>query len=130
MSATQGIWTPVCLKKHPPMTLPQMAFRNPDLLFFLLEERFFRDRHAVEAQEIEEKARNIRIPQSGTQPLVAEYIEDGMTGKFVALQLVPVSFERAGMRLDRIDLSVPHQWHSRDKLGSRLLVGALKELAS
>jgi hypothetical protein len=77
--------------RYPRMTLPEVVFRDHDWFFWACEAGVFRGPLADEAVVVAERARRIRIPQSGEEPLVAEYAISRRTGEFAGLELVPAT---------------------------------------
>jgi hypothetical protein len=116
--------------KYKGETLPQVLFRDPSWFFYMIENRKFGDkgRIAEEARELEQKARNIRIPNNEGGNLVVEYTHQLSDYSFACLEIVPKTRElhSRSNRKDVIDLSYPGQYKSYDKLGYKLLLSKLK----
>ena len=126
-------WSVVSFGKHEGKSLPQIIFSDPDWFFWAIENDAFKGKGRLEkeAEELDRKARTIKIPQSGEEQLVAEYAVHGPTGKFADMELVPVSRpphegSTPTSRRDVIDLSVPRQIADYDKLGYRNLLASVK----
>jgi len=122
-------WSLVNFGKHKGKSLPQAIFADPDWFFWAYEQKRFTANLLAEAQEIYRKARSIRIPQSGGQKKVVEYVIDETTGKFGTIRLItqpegPSSIDTSEV----IDLSFPRQLASYDKLGGQTLILALKRI--
>ncbi len=107
-------------------SLPQVLFSSPGYFFWAFKKRALPGPLGIEAQELNVKARTIRIPQRGPEQLVADYVQERFTGKFVDVEVVPASRPPSGFRLDRLDLGVAHDFGGYDKHGERLLVAAIK----
>jgi hypothetical protein len=126
-------WTTLTFGKHKGKTLPQVVFADPDWFFWALDEGVFERRGKLrdEAQEINQKATSIKIPQTGSERLVAEYGTHPGVRRFCNVEVVPKSRPHHGdstatMRLDVFDLSVPRRIANYDKMGCRMLVSSLK----
>jgi len=126
-------WSIVKFGKHLGKTLPQIVFSDPDWFFWAIEEDVFKGSLSGEAKVIYVRARAIRIPNNNTGDLVAEYFVHPPTGRFYHMEIVPVSQPRhegssPSFRSDVIDLSVPRQIASYDKLGCRSLLSSVKDV--
>ncbi len=125
-------WTPLNFGKYKGKTLPQIVLADPDWFFWAWEERVFVDKGLMsEAQKIYRRATNIRIPQSGREKLIVEYIIHPSVEKFVTAEIIPESrpeHERVilSLRKEVFDLSVPRQIAPYDKIGGKLLVELIK----
>jgi len=126
-------WTRLNFGRHEGKTLPQVLFTDPDWFFWAYENGILTKVLPEEAKELYRKARSIRVPQSGGEKKVIEYIIHQPTGRFGTIQLVPESrldHEAASptLRSDVIDLSIPRQIASYDKFGGKTLILALKHI--
>ena len=126
-------WSEVSFGSHKGKTLPQIAFLEPDWLFWAVETGACHGALHREAAEVERRARCIRIPNDPAGLLVAKYLFDPITGKFSHLQIVPATrplHEGAGrtMRKPFIDLSVPRSISEYDKLGGSILTSRVRNL--
>lgn len=127
-------WTKVDWdREHKGLTLPQVLFRDPGWFFREISKGKFDDKGPIsqEAQELNQKARKIRIPNKEGQDRVAEYLIYPRDRKFAELRLVPRdrSNHESGAyteHKDVIDLSYPWQLASFDKLGYKLFFRSLK----
>jgi hypothetical protein len=126
-------WTTLPFRKYHDKTLPQVVFQDPDWFFWAYETKLFENKGSLreEAEEIYRKATSIKIPQTGTERLVAEYAICHDTGKFLDVELVPETrSEHVGStateRRNVFDLSVPRQHSHYDKRGCKRLVSSLK----
>jgi hypothetical protein len=126
-------WSIVKFGKHSGKTLPQIVFDDPDWFFWAIEENVFKGPLSREAMVIGARARTIRIPNNDTGNLVAEYFVHPPTRKFSHMEIIPLSQPKhegssPTFRSDVIDLSVPRQIASYDKLGCRSLLSSVKNV--
>lgn len=125
-------WSTVNFGKHTGKTLPQIVFDDPDWFFWAVEQKTcFKGSLKREAQEIDAKARTIRIPNNLAGSLKAEYVVHPPTSKFSHMQIVPTSQPQhqgssPTFRKDVIDLSVPREIASYDKRGCKNLLSSVK----
>jgi hypothetical protein len=124
-------WSKLWFGRHKGKTLPQVVFKDPDWFFWAMEDKIFRGKILNEAREIYRKSQSIRIPKNGSKKLVAEYYIHSPTEKFACMEIVPASRpDHVGssvtFREDVIDLSIPRQISSYDKLGCNYLISNLK----
>ena len=122
-------WSILNFSKHKGKTLPQVLFSDPDWFFWAVEEGVFQKRAALrkEAADLDSKARRIKIPSD----MKAEYAVDPDTNKFVGMELVPASQPRhegstSTSRLSVINLSIPREIASYDKLGFNIMMRSIK----
>ncbi len=124
-------WTELSFGKHEGKTLPQVLFADPDWFFWAFEEGVLqKNGFKAEADALHRKATRIRIPPTGPEELVAEYLVH-VGGKFGALDIVPRSRplhegSSPAFRSDFIDLSVPRRIAKYDKRGCKMLVDSVK----
>jgi hypothetical protein len=130
-------WIPLNFGKHINKTLPQVVWSDPDWFFWAYEEGVLNRPPALQhqADDVYRRATSIRIPQTGTEELVAEYAAclslGGPLGKYAGVQVVPKSqpahngYTRT-FRLPVFNLAVPRIIHPYDKSGGRQLVKSLK----
>ena len=126
-------WAEVPFKKYKGKTLPQVVLLDPDWFFWAMEASLLQKSRMLraEAEEIDRKARNVRIPMADGEDLMAEYVMDRNVGKFCDLKIIPRDQplhkgSSPTQRKDVIDLSFPRQIASYDKLGCRLLLKSVK----
>lgn len=126
-------WTPLNFGKHKGKTLPWVVFHDPDWFYWACEDGIFEDKGTLkkEARVVYKRSRSIKIPQTKSERQVAEYGFNDRKERFVNLEIVPDSRPpHAGstqvFRLPVIDLSVPRDARSYDKLGYRILLKAVK----
>jgi len=127
-------WTELWFGKHKGKTLPQLAFADPDYLFWALEEGVFDGKGALEreAEIVGERAQRISLPPSPDGgPRVVEYLIHRPTKKFGLCDVVPADRElhvgsSPAFRGDCFDLSVPRQIARYDKSGCKTMVKSVK----
>ncbi|MCK4334712.1 hypothetical protein KAX06_08040 [candidate division WOR-3 bacterium] len=126
-------WLIVNFGKHKGKTLPQILFSDPDWFFEAIEKEYFKNRGILskEADDLYRKACNIKIPSAGGPNMIAEYIIDPSRGKFFDMKLVPEDKpphegSSVTFRKSVIDLSVPRQIASYDKLGYSRMLSSVK----
>ena len=126
-------WTILGFGKHKSKTFPQVLFTDPDWFFWAIETDIFKNKGALhsEANDINYKARNIKIPNDDEGSLSVEYYIHKPTGKFSHFDVVPTSQpEHIGsspsFRSQLVDMSVPRKIAPYDKLGCKQLVSSLK----
>jgi|ERR1035441_1594250 hypothetical protein len=127
------IWAALTFGKHAEKTLPQVAFADPDWLFWAVEAGVFKGASVLgdDAERVYSRAKRVRIPQDTGEQLVAEYAFCQQDGRFANVEIVPASRRphqgsSPTMRLPFFDLSVPRRFCAYDKAGGRTLVAALK----
>src|SRR5262245_29514350 len=102
-------WSQVQFGKHKGKTLPQVLFCDPDWFFWAMENSVFRNKGTLEseAEDLDYKARHLRIPKNDDGNLVVEYIVHQATGKFSRFNVVPANERHEGhvFRLPVIDMS-------------------------
>ena len=126
-------WTSLSFGRYAGMSLPQIVMTDCDYFFWGYSAGAFDNPATLltQADEVYRKARAIRIPQTGTELLVAEYAVHPAIGKFSGVAVVPASRPKhegitATFRLPVFDLSVPRGISAYDKSGGKQLVKALK----
>ena len=126
-------WSKLWFGKHKGKTLPQVVFIDPDWFFWAMEDGISKGKGKLlyEAQEIYHKSQSVLIPQNGSKNLMAEYFIHSPTDKFAYMEIVSASRpDHVGssitFRSEVIDLSVPRDISSYDKLGGKLLISNLK----
>lgn len=126
-------WTKVNFGKHKGKTIPQILFSDPDWFFWAMENNVFQNRGnlLLEAEDIDYKARNIKIPNNDTNSLLVEYVVHPPTGKFSHFEIVPNDrpIHTGGSptsRSQHIDMSMPRQIAKYDKLGCKQLLVSMK----
>jgi hypothetical protein len=127
------MWNKLNFGKHIDKTLPQVMFSDPDWFFWAWKNSVF-DKHAVlksQASDIYNKATKIQIPASCGSNMEVEYYIHHPTGKFSHFDIVPEYQPKhvgssPAFRASFIDMSVPRQIATYDKLGCKHLVSSLK----
>lgn len=126
-------WTPLDFGKYKGKTLPQVLFSDPEWFFWACAQGVFKSRpkHRDQASALLAKAKSIKVPQTGTEKIVAEYVFHPLVKKFAGFDLVPDSQDHhvgssPTRRLDYIDLSIPYNTATYDKLGGKLMIQSLK----
>ena len=126
-------WAELKFGKHRGRTLPQVMFKDPDWVFWMHTTGFFQNSHVHgrEADEIYRKSRVIKVPQTGDEKMVAEYIVDPRNHNFRGLDLVPVSRPphkgySITFRSSVIDMALVRQIANYDKSGYQRLVRDIK----
>lgn len=126
-------WSIVNFGKHKKKTLPQILFSDPDWFFWAVEEGVFKNKGVLsrEANELNLKACNIKIPSRHGQNMKAEYFIHRPTMKFSRMKLISAAqpdHEGASptFRKDVMDLSFPRQITPYDKLGCSHMLSSMK----
>ncbi len=126
-------WTPLKFGKHKGKTLPQVLFADPDWFFWAIDNNVFSKGPQSlrnEAEALNKKARNIRIPPTQGKQVEVEYVVHSPSGKFSHFTIVDASrpsHQGSGAyRGNVIDMSFPRAFAQYDKFGCRLLVKSLK----
>lgn len=126
-------WSILKFGKRKGKTLPQIVFFDPGWFFWAIENEIFNGKGALlsEAEDINKKARNIRIPQNDHEKMIAEYRIHMPSKKFDHMEIIPDSQPRHDgptrtYRSESIDLSIPYQIAPFDKLGYRQFISDLK----
>ena len=124
-------WTQLTNTKHKGKTLPQVIFNDPDYFFWAYENKVFKGHLSIQADEVYQKARNIKVPQTGEYKSVVRYLIHKPTRKFATIELIPESsldYRGPDLILNVIDLSVPRQISRYDKLGSKNIISGTKAI--
>jgi hypothetical protein len=129
-------WSTLTFGKHQGKTLPQVLFSDPDWFFWAVEEGVFEKRAGsikAEAQDLDRKARAIKIPENDAGKLIVEYLVHVPTKKFSHFEIVASDrplHEGASpaFRSELIDMSVPRRIAAYDKLGCKNLLKSLKHV--
>ena len=127
------MWTIINFGKYREKTLPQVMFSDPDWFFWAWENAVFDKRETLkrQAQDIYNKSRNIKIPESCGIDMEVEYYIHHPKGKFSHFKIVPRNQSAhvgssPAFRSSIIDMRVPRDVSSYDKLGCRNLLDSLK----
>jgi hypothetical protein len=126
-------WTPLDFGRHRDKTLPQVLFSDPDWFFWAHDTGVFSKRPAYrqQADVIHAKATSIRIPQTGPERRLVEYMFYYSNHTSVGFELVEESRPRhegstPTQRSTFIDMRTPRQQRDYDKLGYRHFLASLK----
>lgn len=123
-------WTMLNFGKHKGKTLPQVLFTDPDWFFWAAEEKamWWGNVPLAEVEKIRRRATSIKIPQTGPEKLVAEYLAHRTAKRFANVKAVPESQpqHQGSTRLDVFDLSFARTYAAYDKTGCKSLVKAVK----
>ena len=118
-------WTALRFGKYEGKTLPQIVLTDPDYFFWASERGIFRDPQDSEAEEIAYRARHIKIPKPDPENWRVEY-EFSLDHKFVNFSIIDAKtatsiapYNKIGTHLD---LSLPREMKTYDKLGSKLML--------
>ena len=113
-------------------TLPEIVCSDPDWFFHMYEQAGFMGRLAREAEQIAERACQIRIPGKSPNDFKLQYYMSPDTGKFWYIGIVredePGPIEQPFERCDFLDLSYPRRCHRYDKRGGKRIIRELKIL--
>lgn len=128
-------WAEVPFGKYQGKTLPQILFLDGDYFFWAYEDALFQDRGNLEKQadEIYNKSRAIRVPQSSEGQIVVEYFIHPISNDFSHFKLVPASrpdHQGASPTIRRpvVDMGLVREIKTYDKSGYRRLVQDIKAM--
>jgi len=126
-------WTPLNFGKYKGKTLPWIVFHDPDWFYWACEEDIFKDKRTLkkEARVVNKRSRSIKIPQTESGRQEVSYGFSSKIGRYVDLEIVPVSRPKYTgstevFRLSVIDLSMPRDNRDYDKLGYRIFLKSVK----
>ena len=126
-------WTTLYRGKYEGRTLPELAFRDPDYLFWTVEANCFKtDPLKAEAELIYRRSRHIKLPDAVSGSLKVLYDIHPGSGKLCRVWVIqgdwrPEQFSDHWYLSDYFDLSLPRRLCPYDKAGSKILVKAIKE---
>jgi len=121
------VWSPLSFGKYEGKTLPQVIFLDPDWFFWTYENKGFEDNLIKEANEIYQKARAIKVPQSGGEKKVVEYVIHKPTDKFGTIRLLTYKSGMNHLNISHvIDFKFPRTLIKYDKTGYKNFIFALK----
>jgi hypothetical protein len=130
--AAQRRWQELPFGRYAERTLPQVVLHDPDWFFWSLEKGAFKywPKLDAEADELARKARSIRLPSEGW---LVEYLTERGTGKLRSVGPVretvpPHEGSRISVRKKVIDLSFTRGFRKYDKMGSKLLLDAVRHI--
>jgi hypothetical protein len=126
-------WTKVNFGKHKGKTIPQILFSDPDWFFWAIENNVFENKGKLlkEAEDINYKAKNIKIPNNDADSLLVEYVVHPPTRKFSHFKIISADLPiptggSPTFRSQHIDMSMPRQISKYDKLGCKQLLLSFK----
>ena len=126
-------WSTVNFSRHKGKTLPQILFSDPDWFFWAVEEDTFKDKGVLksEAEDLLQKAKNIKIPNNEDGKQIVEYVIDPSRGKFAYFRVVPdCTPEHEGSSptffKKVIDMSVCRGRADYDKKGYKIFIECIK----
>jgi hypothetical protein len=125
-------WTELKFSKYRGKTLPQIMLLDPDWFFWALDCDIFEDMGALlsESEDIDSKARNIKIRNNNSGEYVAEYFRhtDGTYSDFCIVPEGQPAHPGSTLiaRLQVIDMSVPYRLKKYDKRGNSNFIRTMK----
>jgi hypothetical protein len=126
------MWSKLTFGKHDGKTLPQVILTDPDWFFWAIEKRVFDNWPAlrVEANDILQKARRIKIPKPDPENWEIEYIMQP-DRKFSCFQVVDATRpshvgSSITARDTHLDLSFVRRGNAYDKTGNTLMLRSFK----
>ncbi|WP_205479523.1 hypothetical protein [Sphingomonas arenae] len=125
-------WTKIPFGKHAGKTLPQVAFGDPDYIYWALEEDIFKGRSiAAELTEVGRKGKRIKIPADGASSKKVRYYIDRVLNKLANVEVIDADqgahVGSSGTRDSAFfDLSMPRKIATYDKTGGKFVVSAVK----
>jgi hypothetical protein len=134
MSSDPSNWTPLGFSRYKGKTLPQAVLDDPDWVYYMHGREIFTGAHAVEASQVCERGRHIRIPTRTGMPMEAEYFIHPPTRKLHHVNVVPADQHphqgsSRGSRTNTLDLGLAREVaNGRDKTGSKRIAGKVKEV--
>ena len=127
------MWLKLDSGKYKGKTLPEILFHDPDWFFHAVEDKAFdgsSKQLKAQVQDIDYKARHIKIPNSPNGELAVEYAVHPKTREFMHFNIVPVSRPLPPgspiKRFPHIDMSIPTRIAKSDKAGCKTLIASLK----
>jgi hypothetical protein len=124
------MWSTLHFGKHAGRTLPQVVLSDPNWFFWAVGKGVFNDRLGFEAEALERRATNIRIPKRHPENWAVEYRRD-QGGRFLGCDFVKAkgSFYRPlSSRLPCLDLSHVRQGTIHDIRDCRRLIQDFRRL--
>ena len=120
------MWTTLNFGKHAGQTLPQVVLSDPNWFFWVVSKRVFdgRPEFEAEADALESRARNIRIPKRHPKEWAVEYRWD-RDDRFLGFHFVEAkgSFEAPlSSRLPHLDLAYVRRGYIHDIRDCRQLI--------
>lgn len=122
-------WCEIEYGKYEGLTVPQLAFRDPDYLFWAVTKRAFKNPQLMkQADDVAAKAQRIRIPKDNPSHWEVTYCfsKRGRIVDFVLGQKGQPT--TAGLVLGWIDLSLPRMFKRYNKSGGKRILRHLARL--
>lgn len=125
-------WTKITFGKHNGKTLPQVAFSDPDYIYWAVEQDHFGTRAlSTELADIAKKGSRIKIPGTSHVAKKVRYSIDRNVGKVAGVEVIDASQgphvgSSGTWDSDFFDLSAPRRWAPYDKTGGRFVVDSIK----
>lgn len=125
-------WTPVAFGKYRGKTLPQIAFSDPDYLYWAMKEGVFSSKQiAAEAKDVARKAQRIAVPDHYNAGKKVRYYIDRTRGKLGNVEVIdagrgPHSGSSSVVDKEFFDLFSASKISSYDKTGGRFVVNSIK----
>jgi hypothetical protein len=123
-------WTTLNFGKHMGRTLPQVVLSDPNWVFWAISKGVFNDRLGFEADALERRATNIRIPKRHSKKWEVEYRWD-RDGRFLGFDFVESKsgFHHALFsRLPHLDLTYVRRGNIHDIRDCRRLINDFRRL--
>jgi hypothetical protein len=129
------VWSELKFGKHKGKTLPQILLSDPDWFFNAIDEKYFKEGSTLhlEAKDIYNKARNIKIPNNEDEALVVKYFIHTPSKKYSHFDFVSANnsthddIGSIGLK-SVIDMRYPRKFAKYDKLGYKNFLSSLKSL--
>jgi hypothetical protein len=119
------MWSILNFGKHKGKSLPEVVLRDPDWFFWAVKNKVLGEQgYGAEGQELDFKARNIKIPRPSTEHWRINYVFD-RRGRFSDFTLIQVA-NATEAHPNRLDLSIGYRQKHYDKLGGKLLIKEFK----
>jgi hypothetical protein len=119
------MWSILNFGKHAGKSLPEVVLHDPDWFFWAIEGNVLEERgFGAEANDLDLKARNIKIPRPTTEHWCINYVFSHRD-KFCGFNLVQVR-SAAEAYANRLDLSVVYARNRRNKSGNEILLRDFK----
>jgi hypothetical protein len=123
-------WTTLKFGKHVGRTLPQVVLSDPNWFFWAISKGIFNDRLGYEAEALERRAGNIRIPKRHSKKWEVEYRWD-RDGRFLRFDFVKAKsgFQHPLFsRLPHLDLAYVRRGGIHDIRDCRRLIRDFRRL--
>jgi hypothetical protein len=123
------MWTTLNFGKHKGKSLPKVVLSDPNWFFWAISRDIFVGQLAIEAEALEQRARNIRIPKSNLKLWVVEYRRD-RDDRFLGIGIVKADSYAHPLfgRLPHLDLAYIRRGNVHDKRDCRRLIRDFRTL--